>query len=769
MYNRSKTQRSIAMLPLQLIVFSFFLLLNSNILQAGTYHVPADFQSIQMAIDSVSPEGDTVVVAPGSYVENIDYLGKNIFLTSNYYVNSDDSLIQQTIIDGGENDAVVTFIGGENRSAVLNGFTITNGSGRQIGDHTKGGGIYLNESGPSITNCLITGNRCCGTSGGGGIYALRAPIYMSNLIITKNSAQYYGGGLYTGNSNIEMDSLNRCSIFLNEAGAFNDIFQFFDDESPPSFYLDTATVATYDGYFFGGNLDLEVDILNSKLEPVQYDLWVSPFGDNNNSGASPADPLKTITYAFHIINTDSLHPLTVHLLPGVYTPSGGQNFPINLRSYVSLIGSGRDSTIIDLEYTIPAVMTGFNEERNYTIRSMSIIHTARVGSIRGIRFAQNTRLVIEDILFSSNESSRLVGASFTEWMTYLENTSMTIRDCKFIDNYCVGIVTVAMHAEVLIQNCQFENTTPLEDVDPEEMGMASALRLIAPSSFYPYQYSHRVENCVFTNNINNYTDYYTFSPGLNIFDYRYPVNIVNCTFADNSSLVSGGIRIFSIVPDMEVRLVNCLLWNNELFEIYIDGELQPPESPTRLRLFHNIIQDLEDGILQLGNSEITFEGGNLSADPFFLGDGDHPYQLTEGSPAIDAGIAFWVVDGDTVVNLSPDQYSGSAPDIGAYEFDQQAVIPEEPPQLPDQLAITSVYPNPFNNNTTITFVLPHPDQVELSLYNITGQLVDTVIDAWIGAGEHNVRITTRDYASGVYVVKLESKLGWDSRLLTLVK
>jgi len=734
-------------------------------LPAGTYHVPVDFQTIQMAIDGVSPEGDTVVVAPGTYIENIDYHGRNIFLTSLHYLEGDENYIEQTVIDGGQNGSVVTFREGEERTAVLSGFTITNGSGRLYGDaYTRGGGIFADETCPSIINCLITGNSCCGISGGGGIYALRAPLYLSNLIITRNNAQSKGGGLYSGSSEIEMDPTNRCSIFLNEAGAFNDIYHSFNSDNYLAIYLDTATVALQDDYFIGGVFET-VDILYGKLEPVQHDLWVSPDGNDNNSGYSPDDPLKTITFALHIIDADSLHPLTINLLSGVYSPSGGQSFPLNLRSYVSLIGSDRENTIIDLEHSYPTVMAAMDMEKDYSIASMSILNTNRPDFFNGIAIEQNSGLVLEDILFSGHEATHFISHYYPNWMTLVDNTSLTIRDCDFIDNHCIRIVGVGIHSEVLIQNCRFENSTPLEDWDPEWEGASSALGLVAPPYDYPYPFNHRIEKCVFTNNAANYTNYFHFSTALNLRDYRYPLDIVNCTFADNSSLVSGCLGAISYATDNEVRLANCLFWDNELYEFYIDASTHP----ITMQFSHNIIQDMEAGMNLIGNPELIFHEGNFSADPLFMDSGEHPYQLAEGSPAIDAGTAFWVVDGDTVVNLSPDQYSGSAPDIGAYEFDQQAVTPEEPPQLPDQLAISSIHPNPFNNSTTITFALPRPDQVELSLYNITGQLVDVIIDAWIGAGEHSLQFSADDFASGVYIVSLKSELGRDSRLLTLVK
>jgi len=110
-----------------------------------TWHVSADgsddndgseenpFATIQHGID-LSSDGDTVLVASGTYVENINYNGKNIV------VQGEDR--ETTIIDGNQSGSVVTFENGEDSTAVLSGFTITNGS------TNYGGGIYLTISSP---------------------------------------------------------------------------------------------------------------------------------------------------------------------------------------------------------------------------------------------------------------------------------------------------------------------------------------------------------------------------------------------------------------------------------------------------------------------------------------------------------------------------------------------------------------------------------------------------------------------------------------------
>src|SRR3984893_10821563 len=82
-----------------------------------TIHVPGDAATIQAGINAASG-GDTVLVAPGTYVENIDFKGKAITVTSSGGPTN-------TTIDGGQKGIVVNFANNETRASVINGFTIT--------------------------------------------------------------------------------------------------------------------------------------------------------------------------------------------------------------------------------------------------------------------------------------------------------------------------------------------------------------------------------------------------------------------------------------------------------------------------------------------------------------------------------------------------------------------------------------------------------------------------------------------------------------------
>ncbi|NIT58618.1 MAG: hypothetical protein GWN00_21045 [Aliifodinibius sp.] len=134
--------------------------------------------------------GDTIPVHPGTYDENINFIGKNLLVSSEYLTTDDTSYISSTIIDGNGSGRVVTFSSGEDNSAIITGFTFQNGYATGFG-----GGVYCSNSNPVITHNIIINNHT--NASGGGIYCLNSnnPIITYNTI-ADNSADHEGGGMY---------------------------------------------------------------------------------------------------------------------------------------------------------------------------------------------------------------------------------------------------------------------------------------------------------------------------------------------------------------------------------------------------------------------------------------------------------------------------------------------------------------------------------------------------------------------------------------------
>ena len=177
-------------------------------------HVPGDYATIQAAIVAAGP-GTTILVAPGTYVENIDFLGKSIIVRSDLDGNpsTDDLSPTTTIIDGGSpadpnRGSVATFQSGEGAAAVLRGFTLTNGSGTYLPAYfsRNGGGVFCQDASPTITENIIANNLLASggpfSDGAAGIAVQRnaSPLISYNLITGNVVAYGVAGGIGIGDN-----------------------------------------------------------------------------------------------------------------------------------------------------------------------------------------------------------------------------------------------------------------------------------------------------------------------------------------------------------------------------------------------------------------------------------------------------------------------------------------------------------------------------------------------------------------------------------------
>jgi parallel beta-helix repeat protein/YD repeat-containing protein len=170
----------------------------SAISAAITIHVPADQPTIQAAINAAN-SGDTVLVADGTYKENINFNGKAITVTSVHGAS-------KTSIDGGGVNTVVLFVTNETATSVLNGFTITNGSaGFQAPNFGEGGGISVSGSSPTITNNVIRANTACNGAGIG--VGFGGPLIQKN-VISNNVQGGCSGGIGGGGISVRGASSN---------------------------------------------------------------------------------------------------------------------------------------------------------------------------------------------------------------------------------------------------------------------------------------------------------------------------------------------------------------------------------------------------------------------------------------------------------------------------------------------------------------------------------------------------------------------------------
>ena len=85
------------------------------------------------------------------------------------------------------------------------------------------------------------------------------------------------------------------------------------------------------------------------------------------------------------------------------------------------------------------------------------------------------------------------------------------------------------------------------------------------------------------------------------------------------------------------------------------------------------------------------------------------------------------------------------------------------------MVLSANHPNPFNPVTTISYELIEPQQVELSVFNISGEKVATLVSGTQSAGEHTVEFNGSNLPGGIYFYLLTTGEDSQSNRMLLVK
>jgi parallel beta-helix repeat protein len=147
---------------------------------AATLHVPADLPTIQAAIDAAQ-DGDSILVAPGTYLENLALWDKDITLES-------ESGAEATIVDGQGLGSVLMLEHLPDHGARVSGFTFRNGVAIYGGGGISGGG-----GADLIENNIIVDNSAPGQ--GGGIYLGSSDATVRHNRIARNVSKQWAGGI----------------------------------------------------------------------------------------------------------------------------------------------------------------------------------------------------------------------------------------------------------------------------------------------------------------------------------------------------------------------------------------------------------------------------------------------------------------------------------------------------------------------------------------------------------------------------------------------
>jgi predicted outer membrane repeat protein len=237
---------------------------------------------------------------------------------------------------------------------------------------------------------------------------------------------------------------------------------------------------------------------------------------------------------------------------------------------------------------------------------------------------------------------------------------------------------------------------------------------------------------------------------------------INNTVVDNFSVYAGGLYIYTGAMPI---IKNCIIWNNSIssengpqvtiFDVYSAPEFY----------YNNIQGGFEDfGGSGIGNFLGVYED-NIDLDPRFIGAGAFPLSLKEDSPCVNSGTP------DTTGLLLPakdlagnERFIENRIDMGCYENLRNSGSHN---LIIDHIEF-KVSPNPATDHSIINLKIREPLSLEMSLLDIQGKLILAIPMQDFTICNHQIKLSTGQLDSGLYLLKFMEKHSKQTETLRLV-
>ena len=174
---------------------------------------------------------------------------------------------------------------------------------------------------------------------------------------------------------------------------------------------------------------------------------------------------------------------------------------------------------------------------------------------------------------------------------------------------------------------------------------------------------------------------------------------------------------------------------------------------------YNLIYGFDQFVFRNAFNDFDLDESNLfDVDPLLVSLDPLDPRPTRNSPCIDAGDP-----------NSPHDPDGTRADIGMFYYHQELRVK---PRLEVELPYTelmSVYPNPFNSTVRLNYSVPNSAQASINVYDITGKLVDQIVNGDHHSGQHSVTWDASNKPSGIYFALLTAENFTQSVKLMLMK
>jgi len=481
---------------------------------------------------------------------------------------------------------------------------------------------------------------------------------------------------------------------------------------------------------------------------IKAQIYVSPNGSDSNSGAIDK-PLKTISSAITAAGSGS----TIYLRGGVYSSSakikisksGTDDNYCKLWAYpgekpvLDFTGSNSDGISLGANYwhirgleIKYAGHNGLNISGSFNIIENCSIHDNKntgmqIGSGSGTTYPSHNLILNCDSYFNFDPPVGGNADGFgAKWNIGSGNV---YKGCRSYNNSDDGWDLWMADSTVEIDSCfAFRNGVDIwftGKVDGNGNGFKLGGNYIPAPQI--------IKNCASFDNAGN------TGRGFDENNNTSGQTIYNCTsyrnkganYYFNNTVVTG-------VHDIK----NCISYNGS---ITIKSGTQKNNSWLGFTISSSDFLSLDTSLAVMPRDS----NGNLQSTNFF--------KLAAGSSLIDAGVDVGI------------PYTGSAPDLGAFEYNGLVDAAYVNVNHPSAFALFQNFPNPFNPTTTITFNLQNSGLTSLFVYNLLGQKVDEIINSNLSAGRHSVSFNAENLTSGIYIYKLSQGGNSTTRKLLLIK
>ena len=728
----------------------------AHLLSAQTIiNVPENYPTIQQALN-VANEGDTILVQSGTYKENIIWPNKNGIIligsskettiingsniSSSLIINPMNAVIDNStviknlsIISGGNsiNGGGIMIV---NCSPLLENLLINNNSAK------KGGGIYLKNSSATIIFCLISNNNAISSGGdigeGGGVFVTGGTPQLVNINITDNTS-YRGAGISLADGNVQIDSSKIVSNVAEQNGGGIYLAGNSNCEISNSTIKDNRAPNLGGGICnYGGLCTIDNNILDNNFSYNGAGIYDS-FSSN-----------KTIVKNSIIINHTgavlgaailSDHNLEVHNSTLAYNSANAKANPNSEGG--GICGKFHSNIVLDKVAFIgnSSLKSGgalsVSETSNLTIENCTFSNNSSpngdaiyVNSLGNYSITNNNFIKNGYALFN-NDNTIYVDATNNYWgnPTGAFNQNNNPTGLGDSTNYFVNIVpwltnpnlTAPPSPPLNISANNITNSSITLNWQNIQIGDLAGYKVYFSTDSVSYLYANYID-------VKKDTTYTlsNLSTG-----QKYYIAITSYNNGGNESWFSKQI------------IVTALTLPNPPVLISPQNNFSFPDTVKALFAWH-LVDYATLYHFQLSANEkfdsLFVENDNL-ADSIYSYEGK---LLTRKY--------FWRVRAKNVLGFS--QWS----EAFSFSIERTTGINNEEKTIPICFSLGQNYPNPFNPNTIISFGIPKRSSVKIIVYNILGQIVETLLNEQKESGFYKILFNAPNLSSGVYICSLKA-------------